>query len=180
LRWLEVGPASVDVTTLDVATGNSPLATGLHGSVEATVHPFDLREPQGLQILEYVSTKTNVLGTAMVANVLTAVLPSCADHAPAGPTARPPKAAWSIVETCRRKEVRFVRAEGPVDVQLVADHGTLASGTRVWAEAPDAELTLERLVFDAAAHTFVRAGPTAASRAVPAYRPKQRPSTRPS
>ncbi len=69
-------PASVDVAALDVWFGGRPLATNLHGHVEATVHPFDVREPDGLQVLRYVSATAQLRGVAMTANALTTLLPS--------------------------------------------------------------------------------------------------------
>jgi hypothetical protein len=125
VRWLEVGPALVDVATLDVSTGSRALATGLQGSIEATVHPFDVRRPEGLQVLEYMSTKMQLHGVAMTANVLTTILPP--------------------------SEVSFTRAEGPVDVRLLVGHGVLLPGTRVSTESADTELAAAKVVFDASA-----------------------------
>ncbi|HEV3192913.1 MAG TPA: hypothetical protein VGY54_20545, partial [Polyangiaceae bacterium] len=136
LRWLEVGPASVDVTTLDVSMGSHPFATGLHGAIDATVHPFDLRKPQGLQVLDYVSTKTQLAGIAMTANVLRAILPS--------------------------SDVTLTRAEGVLNAHLLVDHGALVSGTHVWTESADTELAAGTLIFDSAARVeFDVEGPKA-------------------
>ena len=136
LRWLEVGPASVDVSTLDISTGTRSLATGLHGSIDATVHPFDLRKPNGLEVLEYVSTKTQLAGIAMTANVLNAILPS--------------------------SYVTLSRAEGPLDAYLLVDHGALVSGTHVWTDSADTELAAGTLIFDSSARLDFRVeGPEA-------------------
>jgi hypothetical protein len=125
VRWLEIGPASVDVATLDISTGSRLLATGLHGSIDATVYPFDVRKPKGLQALDYISTRTELRGIAMTANVLTTILPS--------------------------SDVSITRAEGPVDAHVLVDHGALASGTRVWTESADTELAVGKLTFDSSA-----------------------------
>jgi hypothetical protein len=122
LRWLEIGPASVDVTKFDVSTGSRLLATGLHGSVDATVHPFDVRKPERVQVLDYISTKTDLGGFAMIANVLTTILPP--------------------------SDANITRADGPVGAHLLVNHGALLSGTRVWTEWADAELVAGTLTFD--------------------------------
>ncbi len=130
VRWLEVGPASVDVAALDVWVGGRPLATNLHGHVEATVHPFDVREPDGLEVLRYVSATTQLRGVAMTANALTTLLPA--------------------------SDVRFARAQGPLDAHVLLEHGVLVDGTRVWTESPDTKLVIGKLVFDAPVRVDLR------------------------
>jgi hypothetical protein len=54
VRWLDVGPARVHVRSLDIGYGLRPIATGMSGTIDATIHPFDVREPSALETLKYV------------------------------------------------------------------------------------------------------------------------------
>jgi hypothetical protein len=106
VRWLEVGPATVDVDTLEISYGPaSPLFTALHGTVEATVHPFDVRKPDGLEVLGFVSAKTRLAGLAEPAELLTTFAPT---------------PSWKLAP-----------ADSPIDLQLVLEHGALGPGSRV-------------------------------------------------
>jgi hypothetical protein len=105
-RWLDIGPAIIDVSSLDVSYGPaSPLLRALHGTVEATVHPFDLRRPTGLEILEHVSVKTWLSGSAETAELLDTV----------GST----------------PSVKLTHGEAPLDVWLIVDHGALRPGSQI-------------------------------------------------
>jgi hypothetical protein len=126
-RWLDVGPATVEVNGVDVFHGSQPLATGLHGSVEATVHPFDLRQVKGLAILDHVSHSGQVRGRAITAGALRWLAP--------------------------RSGVSFTRWEGPLDARIVVDHGKLADGTRVLTEANDSLVEAAGLAFEAPIRT---------------------------
>ena len=122
-RWLEVGPATVDTGGVDIAYGSKPLATGVNGSLDATVHPFDLRQASGLSIFDHVSTRGRLRGQAIVADVLRLVAP--------------------------RSGLRPTRCEGPFDGEVVFDHGKLARGTGVWNDAADCEIEAGGLAFAA-------------------------------
>ena len=125
-RWLDVGPATVDVNGVDVFHGKQPLATGLHGSVEATVHPFDLRQVKGLAILDHVSHSGQVRGRAITAGALRWLAP---------------------------RGVSFTRWEGPLDARIVVDHGKLIDGTQVLTEANDSVVEAAGLAFEAPIRT---------------------------
>jgi hypothetical protein len=115
VRWLEIGPATVEVSALDVSYGpTKALLSRLHGAIETTVHPFDVREPDGLEILRYVSAKTWLSGDAETAHLLDEFAPS---------------PSW-----------RLVRGEGPMDLQLVVDHGALRPGSRLQISSPETEV----------------------------------------
>ncbi len=122
-RWLEVGPATVDADGVDVFYGIHPLAAGLRGSTEATVHPFDPRAAKGLAFLDQISSHGQFRGRANVAGALRLLAP--------------------------RSRVAFTRWEGPLEANLVLDHGTLAGGTRVGIEAADARIDADGLAFEA-------------------------------
>jgi len=126
-RWLDVGPAAVDATGVDFSYGRVPLATDVSGSFGATVHPFDLRQANGLEVLDHISYDGHLHGRAIVANVLRLLAP--------------------------RTDVRFTRWEGPFDSHVVLDHGKLGDGTRVESEAVDAAIEADGLVFEAPIRT---------------------------
>lgn len=121
-RWLDVGPASVDVDGVDIFYGSLPLATGVHGSFEATVHPFDVRQPEGLELFDNVSMSGQLGGHAFVADALRLL--------------------------ASETGVAFTRWEGPFDSQLVLDHGRLADGTRVRIDAEDCEIAARGIAFE--------------------------------
>jgi hypothetical protein len=129
-RWLDVGPATVDANGVDVSYGSHPLATGLHGSVGATVHPFDLRQTDGLAIFHHVSSDGRLRGRAFIADALGLLLP--------------------------RSGVAFTRWEGPVDGRVTLDHGTFADGTKLRIDSPDGRIEAAGLAFDAPIRTEVR------------------------
>lgn|GEM_PF-1967506 len=117
LRWLEIGPAAIDIETLDVSYGlASRLFTGLHGSVAATVHPFDLRKAGGLKILRYVSANTDVRGSADTAELTRAFGPS---------------PSW-----------RVEHGEGPVELGLRVETGVLRAGSRGRISIEEAEVVV--------------------------------------
>jgi hypothetical protein len=124
LRWLEVGPASVDVHALNVWYGDHPLATNLHGKIDVTLHPFDVRVPEGLEILEHLSARPELQGSVNIASALTTLteLPG----------------------------VRFTQGEGPLEVQASVDHGKLEPGSRVDIHLAGAEVDTESLALQAA------------------------------
>ncbi len=122
-RWLDVGPATVDADGVDISYGNHPLASGLRGTVTATVHPFDLGQVKELAIFDHVSTTAQLDGFALVAGALDLV--------------------------ARGSGVAFRRWEGPVDIHMILDHGALVDGTRARIDATDCELEASGLDFDA-------------------------------
>jgi hypothetical protein len=122
-RLLDVGPATVDANGVDIFYGSQPLATGLRGSVEATVHPFDLRYVKGAAILDHVSHSGQLRGRAIIAGALRLLAP--------------------------RSGVSFTRWEGPLDARIVVDHGKLLPGTRVRTEATDCVVEAAGLAFEA-------------------------------
>jgi hypothetical protein len=122
-RELDVGPATVDANGVDFSYGSAPLATGVRGSFGATVHPFDLRHADGLEVLDHVSYDGQLRGRGFIDDVLRLLAP--------------------------RSGVRFTRWEGPFDARLVLDHGTLADGTHVSTEADDCAIGAGALVLEA-------------------------------
>jgi hypothetical protein len=120
VRWLEVGPATVDVNSIDISYGpTSPLFTGLRGSIETTVHPFDVRKPDGTEILRYVSLDASLLGSAHTAELLDLIAPASL--------------------------LKVTHAEGPMDLRLLLDHGALRPGSRVSTSCRESEASAGEL-----------------------------------
>ncbi len=110
LRWLDVGPATVTLRSLEVGYGVvEPWLSGATGALVATVHPFALQEVLGADMLDRFSVDGDVGGTLRAANVLGRVL-----EAPDPGVARATRAE-----------------DAPVDAHLRLDHGVLRSGTQV-------------------------------------------------
>ncbi len=113
-RWLDMGPATVEVSAMELSYGTVPLATGVRGTLLATIHPFDVRRYVGLEFFEHVSADAQLHGQSMTANVLRSLELS--------------------------SDVSFSRGAGPIDGRFVMDHGAVAPGTLVTTEAPDSEV----------------------------------------
>ncbi len=118
-RWLEVGPATIDATAVDLSYGGLPLATGVDGTLLATIHPFDVRQYVGLEFFNHVSADARLRGRTMTANTMRSLKLS--------------------------SDVAFSRGEGPIDGRLVLDHGRIAPGTLVRTETPDSEVAIAGL-----------------------------------
>jgi len=69
-RWLEVGPAHVDAHHLEATMGKKALASGVDTSLDVTVVPFDVREPDGFEILKYVTIDGGVSGEIATSNLI--------------------------------------------------------------------------------------------------------------
>ena len=54
-RRLWVGPASLELQSGLLSAGAYRVASGLHGRIECTVHPFDVRAPVGMAVFRYIS-----------------------------------------------------------------------------------------------------------------------------
>jgi hypothetical protein len=113
-RWLDMGPATIEASAMELSYGTVPLATGVNGTLLATIHPFDVRQDKGLRFFNHVSVDGQLHGTSMTANILRSLELS--------------------------KDVAFSRGTGPLDGRFVMDHGTVAPGTLVTSEAPDSEV----------------------------------------
>jgi hypothetical protein len=117
VRWLDVGPATVDVAKLDLSYGaHEPIATGISGALRATVHPFDVRVPEGREVLKFVSVDTGLQGHLYTADALGLVLATTG------------------------ASFRFVRGEGPFDARLILDHGVIAVPSHVQHKVEVGEL----------------------------------------
>jgi hypothetical protein len=109
LRAVAVGAAIVDAHELTVDRAGVPFATNTAGSLNVTVHPFDPRVPNGLEVLRYISVVGALTGTCKTANLLRSVL----------------------------DRVDAQRGEGVTSLDLFVDHGVLGPGTHLETEALD-------------------------------------------
>lgn len=128
-RWLDVGPAILDANGVDFSYAKHLLVSGLHGSIRATVHDFDIRRMKGLAIFDAISFSGELRGTAIVAN------------------------AGRLL--ARRSGVGFDRCEGPFEARLAVTRGSLSGGTRVETEATDCEVDTVGLALQAPIRTEV-------------------------
>jgi hypothetical protein len=55
-RTLWVGPASLDLEPGPLTAGNYQVSPALAGRIECVVHPFDVRKPDGREVLRFIST----------------------------------------------------------------------------------------------------------------------------
>jgi hypothetical protein len=109
-RWLDIGPAALDLRKLDVSYGeHETWVADARGKLEVTLHPSDVRTYDGAQVLRDVSIHGGVAGTA--------------------------HAAAPIDHLSRGHGVDVERADFPIDVGVFVDHGVLKPGTTVRAEA---------------------------------------------
>jgi hypothetical protein len=106
LRWLEVGPATIDVAELDVSRGLAPpMLARMRGTVETTVHPFDVRTSDGFDILRHVSIGLLAQGLGETRELAAQIAPGL---------------SWT-----------FEPAEAPLELRVRIDHGQLRPGSRI-------------------------------------------------
>jgi hypothetical protein len=131
VRWLEVGPATIDVGQLDVSNGlRPPLLAAARGTIDCTVHPYDVRAPHGAEILDQVSAKTSLSGS-LDAVALFAFL------APEAP-------------------FRLAPGERLLDLALTLDHGVLQPGSHAATASAPAGLVAAGLSFGTQLATELR------------------------
>lgn len=124
IRWLDVGPATIEVHSLDVSFGTvEPWASGVTGHLEVTVHPFSLVKVAGSHIVDQVSLLADASGTV-----------------------------WGAAVTNRALEgegVDVTRATAPFQVHADIDHGRVRAGTHLRTEPFDARVAAGGAVFEA-------------------------------
>lgn len=129
-RWLEIGPATVDVNGVDVSYADRPFATGLRGSVAATVHPFDVQKAGRRALFDHVSYSGPLRGRAVLPGML-ALLASGSG-------------------------ISSKRCEGALDTRIILDHGRLAPGSRATTEAEECNVEAKGLVSESSMRTELR------------------------
>jgi len=120
VRWLDVGPATVDARMLDISYGMRPVLTNVVGTASATIHPFDVRVPEGLAIFRFVSVSTSgITGNIRASDAMDALF--------------------------HDDGLSFERIDGKLEAQLHVDHGRVQPGTHVSADAPSARVATRTL-----------------------------------
>ncbi|MFO0679197.1 MAG: hypothetical protein U0169_21900 [Polyangiaceae bacterium] len=114
LRWLEVGPGTVDVHEGRVSTGGQALAWDLGGTLATTVHGFDVRAPYGVDVLRHVSVAGELHGKASLGSV----------------------ASWFAGGS----DVAVAPCVGDVATILAVDRGRMNPGSWITARCPRARL----------------------------------------
>lgn len=131
LRWLEVGPATVDAHPLDVSFGMvESWVSGAVGRLEVTVHRFNVETVPGEEIIDQVSVRGDLSGVAHVANVVNRAMEG--------------------------DGVEITHAEAPFELRANLDHGVLRRGTQVRTEPFDARALAAGLVLEASLQADVR------------------------
>ncbi len=108
IRWLEIGPATVDARPVAVSYGmDEPWVSGGVGDLAVTVHPGDLRTLQGTNILARLSVEGELHGLVHAASLVNRATDA----------------------------LHFVRADAPVDLHVRIDRGVVRPGTELHSEA---------------------------------------------
>jgi hypothetical protein len=106
VRWLEVGPATIDMHTLELGEGTvAAMVSGIRGHVAATVHPVSLRDLAIADLVQHVSVDADLVAETRTANVLRAVAP----------------------------HVRFDATDAALTAHVAIDHGNVNPGTEASA-----------------------------------------------
>jgi len=144
VRWLDVGPATLDVRRLDVSYGaRETWVSGVSGHLMVTVHPFDVRAVEGAQILDRVSVQGDASGTARVAAIAHHLL----DHS--NVAARSDSESGAAGTRVERASVVWAAHAG-------IDHGVLRPGLWLHADPFDAVASRAGLDVDASVGVDVR------------------------
>lgn len=70
VRWLDIGPATIDLRSVDVSFGMvEPWVTKAVATLDVTVHPLELQNATGGDIVDHVSVRGSLEGAAWVSNV---------------------------------------------------------------------------------------------------------------
>ena len=122
-RALWVGPASLDIEPGRIVVAGRDALGKFGGRIECTVHPFDVRKPDGLAVFRYISAKMH-LGGEVVAGDFVDVFLDPASHA----------------------HVEQRGAKLAIDTTL--DHGVLAVSSRIALEGDSLHVQVGALLAD--------------------------------
>ena len=133
LRWLDVGPATIDAHPLEVSFGMvEPWASGVVGRLDVTVHPFSLVTVPSDDVVDQVSVHGDLAGVVSAANM-----------------------ANRAVD---RRGIEIAPAEAPFELRAVVDHGVLRPGTQVRTEPFGIRGKAAGLALQASAQIDLRVG----------------------
>jgi hypothetical protein len=124
-RHLWVGPATLELSPGRLHSGpDAPLLADFGGRIACTVHWFDVRIPQGLEVLRHISTKLDLGGRISGAEVVRLF---------AAPEA----------------DVRVDQQGGRVAIHVGVDHGVIEPGSRVDVRGDSLAVRQEELELEA-------------------------------
>jgi len=122
-RTLWVGPASLSLEPGIVTAGAYRVAPGLRGHIDCTVHPFDVRVPQGMAVFRFISAHVQLDSPELDPQVIALF---------AGDT--------GLKASSRR---------GSLHVDVATDHGVFTPQTRVEVVEQGVELSVPQLELNA-------------------------------
>jgi hypothetical protein len=126
-RHLWVGPATLELSPGRLLSGpDAPLLADFGGHIGCTVHWFDVRVPQGLEVLRNISTDLQLGGRVSGTDVVRLF---------AAPEA----------------DIRADQQGGRLSVRAGVDHGVLTPGSRIELRGDSLEVRQKELRFDAVA-----------------------------
>ena len=137
MRWLDVGPATIDARSLEVSFGAvEPWASGVVGRLQVTIHPFGIDKTPAADIVDEVSVHGDLSGTAWGASVMNRALPV--------------------------RGLYVTHATVPFQLHAHVDHGVLRAGTHLLTEAFDARISAAGVAFGASLRADVQVDPDGA------------------
>jgi hypothetical protein len=114
LRWLDIGPAAIDLRSANVLYGaDAPLALDLHGTMVVAIHPVDIRDAGGEAIADRLDVDADVRGALLAATLI--------ERVGGGAGSKSLLAAWAV---------------DPAAAHVVADH----VASTVTLDIPEAEI----------------------------------------
>jgi hypothetical protein len=126
VRWLDIGPAVVDLHAVEVGYGRKPLVTGIDGAATARIHPFDVRVPEGSEILREVSLDARVHGRL--------------------------KTAAALETFVQVDDVNYLKGEGPMELRVLLDHGVIEPSTHLTAASEDTQVKIKGYEVESSVH----------------------------
>ena len=114
IRELDFGPSVIEIHRMDVVNGKYPLADDVHGQVTLRIFDFDVRKPQGLDILDQFSATAKLAAEVPLSDGLDKLLGS--------------------------KNVKLSDGRVALSTDVRVDHGVIGSGSRVQADLSETKI----------------------------------------
>jgi hypothetical protein len=142
-RWLDLGPLTVDVSSLDVTYGEAAIGLGLVGKLLVTIDPHNQELLQGTDIFRPVSMDAALRGVSPTPSAVEAWLQVPRMHvAHAGG----PFVAHLLVDHGRVRPGTFVHLEpAPLEVDIAAFHASGSVGAQVHVDVMNTGNVVTRL-----------------------------------
>lgn len=124
-RHLWVGPATLELAPGRLQSGpDTPLLTGFGGHIGCTVHWFDVRIPQGREVLRNISARFDLGGEVASADVVRLFASPAAD-------------------------IRVDQQGGRLSIGMGVDHGVVTPGSRIDLRGDSLTVRMKELEFEA-------------------------------